>query len=141
MAAAAMRPRPGFTLVEVAAVCAAVGVLTAVALPSYQGYLLRAGRADAVDALTRVQLAQAQHHAAHGLYASELSALRGVPQPLSSQGRYVLALALTGAEGYRATAATRPGGRQATDTECAVLSVEVASGFTHSGPSARCWNR
>ena len=143
MAAAAVTgpPRPGFTLVEVAAVCAVVGVISALALPSYQGYLLRAGRADAVNALTRVQLAQARFHAAHGLYASELSALRGVPQPLSAQGRYSLALRTQGAEGYRATAAALPGGRQAADTECAVLSVEVAQGFTHIGPAARCWNR
>jgi type IV pilus assembly protein PilE len=138
MAALALSPTAGFTLVELAVVCAMVGVITAVALPSYQSHLLRSGRADAVDALTRLQLAQAQHHAAHGLYANQLSVLRGVPQPASSQGLYSLALAGAG-DGYRATAAAQ--GRQRQDSECAVLSVEVAQGFTHLGPSARCWNR
>lgn len=128
----------GFTLVEIAVVCAMVGVLTAVALPSYQSHLLRSGRADAVDALTRLQMAQAQYHAAHGLYTTDLSLLRGVPQPSSSQGLYTVAVA-GGGDGYRATAAAQ--GRQRKDSDCTVLSVEVARGFTHLGPSNRCWNR
>lgn len=138
MATLSLSPTAGFTLVEVAVVCAVAGVIAAVALPSYQGHLLRSGRADAVDALTRLQLAQAQYHAAHGLYATQLSVLRGVPQPDSAQGLYTLAVA-GGGDGYRATAAAQ--GRQRRDSECAVLSVEVAQGFTHLGPSARCWNR
>ena len=138
MVAPAVQPAAGFTLVELAVVCAMVGVLTAVALPSYQAYLLRSGRADGVDALTRLQVAQARHHAAHGLYATELSVLRGVPQPASAQGLYTLAVA-GGGDSYRATAVAQ--GRQRKDSECSVLSVEVAQGFTHHGPSARCWNR
>ena len=138
MGAPAVQPAAGFTLVELAVVCAMVGVLTAVALPSFQSYLLRSGRADAVDALTRLQVAQARHHAAHGLYATQMSVLRGVPQPDSAQGLYTLAVA-GGGDGYRATAVAQ--GRQRKDSECSVLSVEVAQGFTHHGPSARCWNR
>jgi len=138
MIAAAVPPRAGFTLVELAVVCAMVGVLAAVALPGYQSHLLRAGRADAVDALTRLQLAQTQYHAAHGLYATELSALRGVPQPASAQGLYTLDLVGLG-DGYRANAVAL--GRQRRDAECTVLSVGVAQGFTHHGPTARCWNR
>ena len=138
MFAPAVQPAAGFTLVELAVVCAMAGVLAAVALPSYQSHLLRAGRADAVDALTRLQMSQARYHAAHGLYATELSVLRGVPQPDSAQGLYTLAMA-GGGDGYRATAVAQ--GRQRKDSECSVLSVEVAQGFTHHGPSARCWNR
>ena len=138
MFAPAVQPAAGFTLVELAVVCAMAGVLAAVALPSYQSHLLRAGRADAVDALTRLQMSQARYHAAHGLYATELSVLRGVPQPDSAQGLYTLAVA-GGGDGYRATAVAQ--GRQRKDSECSLLSVEVAQGFTHHGPSARCWNR
>jgi type IV pilus assembly protein PilE len=135
---AVAQPAAGFTLVEIAVVCAVAGLLAAMALPSFQSHLLRAGRADAVDALTRLQLAQAQYHAAHGLYATELAVLHGVPQPHSSQGLYALAVA-GGGDGYRATAVAQ--GRQRQDSACAVLSLEVAQGFTHHGPSARCWNR
>ena len=138
MVAPAVQPAAGFTLVELAVVCSMVGVLTAVALPSYQIHLLRSGRADAVDALTRLQIAQSRYHAAHGLYATDLSVLRGVPQPDSTQGFYTLTV-VGGGDGYRATAVAQK--RQRKDSECSVLSVEVAYGFTHHGPSARCWNR
>ena len=130
----------GHTLVEL---CMAVGVATvlaAVALPSYRSHQLQAGRVDAVAALTRLQMAQEQHRAAHGLYASQLSALRGVGGA-SPQGRYSLAMALTGAEAYRATATARPDGPQAGDRECTALTLDVVQGFAQSGPSARCWQR
>jgi type IV pilus assembly protein PilE len=137
----ARRVARGFTLVELAALCAVSVLLCALALPSYRAALQRASRADAVDALTRLQLAQAQYRAHHGLFASDLAVLHGVPQPRSSQGHYQMDLQSRGAEGYRATAAAVPGGRQAGDAECATLSLDVNHGFAQVGPSARCWNR
>lgn len=141
MRAAATPAHRGFTLIEVAAVLAAMAILITSAVPVYQAQLRRAGRIDAVEALTRVQLAQAQYHALHGLYASELTLLRGVPQGLSTQGWYRIALQSQGAEGYRATAQALTGGRQAADTACQNLSVDVGPVQTHFGPSAQCWNR
>ncbi|MBX3638374.1 MAG: prepilin-type N-terminal cleavage/methylation domain-containing protein [Rubrivivax sp.] len=129
----------GFTLTEVAIVCAIVGILATIALPSWRARELQAGRLDAVDALTRLQTAQERHRADHGLYAPQLSALRIAPN--SPQGRYALALELTGPEAYRASARARDDGPQAADRDCAALTLEVRSGFAQAGPSARCWNR
>lgn len=133
------RPR-GFTLVELCIATSVAAVLAAVALPSYRGQLLQAGRVDAVAALTRLQAAQEQHRAAHGLYAAQLGALRGVG-PVSPEGRYAVAMALAGPEGYRATATARAEGPQAGDRECAALTLDVVHGFATLGPSARCWRR
>lgn len=132
-----MRPR-GFTLVEVCVACAIALLLAMVALPSFQGEALRAARLDAVQALTRLQMAQEQYRSAHGLYATELGALRGV-MPVSDQGRYTLVVAQTGPESYRATAQAR--GSQARDTACPALTLDVAQGFAQPGPTAQCWNR
>lgn len=129
----------GFTLTEVAIVCAIVGILASIALPSWRGRELQAGRLDAVDALTRLQTAQERHRADHGLYAPQLSSLRLAPT--SAQGRYQLSLELTGPEAYRASAQAREGGPQAADRDCATLTLDVRSGFAQAGPSARCWNR
>lgn len=129
----------GFTLTEVAIVCAIVGILATIALPSWRARELQAGRLDAIDALTRLQTAQERHRADHGLYAPQLSALRIAPT--SPQGRYALALELTGPEAYRASARARDDGPQAADRDCAALTLEVRSGFAQTGPSARCWNR
>jgi type IV pilus assembly protein PilE len=131
----------GVTLVELAVVCAVAGILAAVAWPTWQHHLLRAGRADAVEALMRLELAQARHRMLHGLYATDLAALQGVPHPLSTQGRYRVALDATDAEGYRASATAVAGGPQAADTDCQQLTMQVRQGFASVGPSARCWNR
>ena len=131
-------PQTGFTLVECATVCGMVGVLVAAALPSFQGHRLRIARLDAVDALTRVQAAQEQHFARHGLYATELSALQGV-SATSLQGRYRLALQSTGTEAYRATAIAA--GAQRDDSDCRAVTLDVTSGFVTNGPHAACWNR
>jgi type IV pilus assembly protein PilE len=128
----------GFTLVECLAACAIAALMAAVALPSFQGQALRTSRLDAVQALTRLQLAQEQYRAAHGLYATDLTALRGVV-PVSDQGRYTLSLALTGPDSYRATAQAR--GAQAQDGKCPALTLDVSDGWAQAGPSAQCWNR
>lgn len=133
-----MHPVPGFTLVECAVVCAVAAILTAVAWPSLQGHTLRASRLDAVQALTRLQTAQEQYRSAHGLYAGDLSALRGVA-PASDQGRYTLALVLTGPESYRATALAR--GAQTRDRACVAITLDVSLGFAQTGPGPQCWNR
>ncbi len=145
--AAAPVPRPacgrpaGFTLVEVATVCAVVGVLAAVAVPGWQQHLAQGRRADAVAALTLVQQAQEQHRSAHGLYAHELSALHGVPTGATPQGFYTLALQSTGAEAYRATARPSVGSPQLRDSACPELTLDVNQGFARLGPQRRCWNR
>ena len=128
----------GFTLVECAVACAVTLLLAAVAWPNLQGHALRAARLDAVQALTRLQTGQEQHRMTHGLYAGELSALRGVA-PVSDQGRYTLALVRTGADSYRATAQAR--GVQLRDRDCMALTLDVSLGFAQNGPGPQCWNR
>ena len=133
-----MNPRrAGFTLIECAVTCAMAAVLAAIAIPSYQGRERRMARLDAVDAITRVQATQEQHRSAHGLYATELGALRVAPT--SAQGRYALTLERTGAESFRAVA--RASGSQRRDHDCPELTLDVAQGFPTYGPKAACWNR
>lgn len=131
----------GMTLVELIVVCAVAAVLAGLAWPSWRGSMLKAGRGDAVEALMRLELAQARYRTLHGLYASDLAVLHGVPQPLSTQGRYNVALDATDAEGWQASATAVPGSQQAADSACLRLTMAVRQGFTSVGPSARCWNR
>jgi len=120
-------------------VCALVGVLACVAWPSLHEQLARSRRADAVVALTRVQLAQEAFMAHHGLYAGELAHLNSASAPSSPDGRYRIALRGTGPTGYEAEA--RADGAAAGDPACAVLRLRVEDGIADFGPSARCWNR
>jgi type IV pilus assembly protein PilE len=128
----------GITLVEVLTAGAIAALLATLALPRLQGHDRRAARLDAVQALTRVQMAQEQYRSAHGLYAGELAPLRGVADT-SPLGRYTISLALEGGEAYVATAHAR--GAQAQDPGCATLTLRVRQGFAQTGPDAGCWLR
>ncbi len=128
----------GFTLVELCLVCALTGVLASIAWPSLHEQLARSRRADAVVALTRVQLAQEAFMAHHGLYAGELAHLGSASTPSSPEGRYRIALRSTGASGYEAEARAQAG---PADSACAVLRLRVEDGIAAFGPSSRCWNR
>lgn len=129
----------GFTLVEVASVCAVAGVLAGLAVPSYLAQLQRARRSDAVAALTRLQAAQERMRSHHGLYSGDFGALQLAA--VSSEQLYGLAIEITGPESYRASATALPGGAQAGDHECVQLQIDVKNGFVETGPSQRCWNR
>lgn len=134
----AHHPARGFTLVESLIACAVAALLAGVALPSMQGQRLRAGRLDAVAALTRVQAAQEQHRGQLGLYAANLPSL-GLINPRSPQGLYAVSVQVNGPDSYTATATAL--GRQAQDSGCATLTLDVNRGFPSEGPNARCWQR
>ena len=138
MNATHQRTAQGYTLVECLVVCSIVGLMSTLAFSTARQHTLRAGRLDAVDALTRIQLAQEQHRALHGMYSAELSALRsGTAQ--SRQGRYSLQLQRTAGESYTAVATAL--GSQSRDGDCPALTLAVDQGYPQVGPNAACWNR
>ncbi|MBK1615732.1 pilus assembly protein PilE [Rubrivivax gelatinosus] len=119
--------------------CAITGILAGIALPSWQGSLMKARRVDAVQALTRLQAAQERYRDEHGHYAATLEALRIGTR--SEAGHYTLTVEAESAVRYRALATPAAGGPQAGDADCAPLTLAVDSGFARSGPNRRCWNR
>jgi type IV pilus assembly protein PilE len=128
----------GYTLIECLVVCALVGTASTLVLVAGRQHELRAGRLDAVDALTRIQLAQEQHRALHGMYSADLSALRSAPA-LSRQGRYQLQVQRSAGESYTAVATAQ--GPQSRDSACPALTLAVDQGYPQAGPSPACWNR
>ena len=135
------RAGAGFTLVEVSVVTAVVGVLAVAGWPALNDYLTRARRADAVTALTKVQVAQEAFHAHHGLYAAQLSSLVGAAAGTSPQGLYTIVLRSDGPARYEALATARADGPMAVDAACAVMKLQVQDGQPDFGPTPRCWNR
>lgn len=56
-----LRPFRGFTLIEVMIVVALIGILTAVAYPSYRDYLLRGQLVDGTNALSTMRAEMERH--------------------------------------------------------------------------------
>lgn len=63
-----MKSKAGLTLIELLIVIVIVGILAAIAIPSYTGYMQRARRADAKTALEHVRAAQEMWRAERGSY-------------------------------------------------------------------------
>jgi len=59
----------GLTLIELLMVILIVGILAAIAVPTYSNYMMRARRADAKTALEQVRAAQEMWRAERGSYA------------------------------------------------------------------------
>jgi type IV pilus assembly protein PilE len=59
----------GITLIELLVVIGIVGILAAVAIPSYNSYMVRARRSDAKTVLEQVRAAQEMWRAERGTYA------------------------------------------------------------------------
>lgn len=133
------RAARGFSLIELMSACTIAAVVAGLAVPSWQGSLLKSRRADAVQALTRLQAAQEQYRGNHGHYAATLDTLRLGTR--SEAGHYLLALDREADGRYRASATPAAGGAQQADHDCAPLTLAVDSGFARPGPTRRCWNR
>lgn len=145
----APRPGPhGLTLIEVVVALALIGVLAALAYPSYVDQLRKSRRSDAITRLAHLQQAEERWRANHPGYAT-LAELGLAAE--TGEGLYRLSTADVHGAGYEALAQAT--GAQAADAACRFLRVTVSGGNSvlASGPDAdtdndadinrRCWNQ
>jgi type IV pilus assembly protein PilE len=137
----------GFTLIEFMVVVAIVGILAAIALPSYADYIRKSRRADGIAAIGNLALAQEKWRANHTTYGT----LNDLGLPIGEH--YTLTIDEISATTYRIIAT--PQGDQQNDTTCFQFVFSVAGGTPtlsnvyNSVPpvdvpdaiSARCWSR
>ncbi|MCY7316088.1 MAG: prepilin-type N-terminal cleavage/methylation domain-containing protein [Rubrivivax sp.] len=153
------RSQRGFTIVELMIAVVVIGVIAALALPSFLDSIRKGRRSEALSALSAIQQAQERYRSNNRNYAGALTDIGYASASVTTRpGEYytvqVSTDSATSATRYVATADGSASG-QAGDGQCAKLGVEVnrgeiryascnssctftASSFTRSNP---CWSR
>ncbi|MFZ7318559.1 type IV pilin protein [Comamonas jiangduensis] len=144
------RKQNGFTLIELMIVVAIIGILSAVAYPSYTEYIMRGHRADARAGLLQAQMWLERAATATGVYPTNANPAPVLPAALSwandGSKRYTISLSASTETSYTLTAAPKTGSAQAYD-KCGTLTLtntgtQGASLPTGSSMSAaECWKR
>ena len=129
----------GITLIELMIVVAIIGILAGIAYPSYQDSVRKSRRAEAHTDLFALQLAMEKARGNCATYATGF----GSGGCTSNQVNYTAnsnyyTLSITGASASAYTLVATATGAQASDTDCA--EITLARNGTQGGTSgAACW--
>jgi type IV pilus assembly protein PilE len=140
----------GFTLIELLITVVLLGVLAAIAIPSYSAYITRGQRAAAKAALMQSAQGLERYYTVNGSYTAAASAV--IPFAPNDGGQITYALTPTlASQTYSltatpcGTAGTCPSASTFNDAECGALTLtntgqKTVSGGTNTDP-AYCWGR
>lgn len=124
----------GFTLIEVMIAVVIIGILAAIAYPSYIDYIIKSGRSEGVAAVMNVANLQEQYYLDNRAYTTDMTKLGLSASPfLTEHGYYSVASA--GTSSFTITA-TAKGNQASRDSTCATITMTSAG---VKGPSAECW--
>lgn len=123
----------GVTLLELMITIMVIGILGAIAVPTYRNYMMKANRSDAKIALTNDAQQLERCYTTSNTYVGCLTLPAPSPQGFYTIDWEVQPTALTPTI-YRMKAT--PVGTQANDTQCALFKYDQASVRL---PAANCW--
>jgi len=134
----------GFSLIELMITVAIIGIIAAVALPSYTKYMEKTRRLDATSFLIEVAGEQIRFFSENNRYGATMAELGfGTADTADSEdGHYIVSITPnTARSSYVLTAAPVTGGLQDDDTECAsfTLTSSEQKGVTGTSDALGCW--
>ena len=127
----------GFTLIEVMIVVAIIGILAAIAYPSYDEYVKRGNRTEGQAFLSDVAARQERYFSQNNAYITDVANIAKLGVTANSPtGKYSIVLA-GGGGGYTLTA-----NNQFSDAKCATLTLNALGVRDSSGSRSDkndCW--
>ncbi|MCY1278720.1 hypothetical protein D9M68_592890 [compost metagenome] len=142
-----MKEAKGFTLIEVMITVAIIGILAAIAYPSYQQYVLRGNRSEGQALLNDAAARQERYFAQNNAYVTAQADIAKLGMRntsgttvTSDTGKYSLTVGNSGDNGGYLLTAT-PQGAQAKDTKCGNLTLNAFGTRGVSGTTSAndCW--
>ncbi len=145
-----MQPHKGFSLIELMIAIAIIGVLSAIAFPNYQLYVMRSARAEGQAKLMEIMQAQERFYSQNQTYTENLG-LGGLAYPNiaanaaapSEEGRYLITSEACAGSTIASCVllSAAPQGGQAADALCGTITLDSKGIKTKSGTGtvANCW--
>jgi len=134
-----LRTAVGFTLIELLVVIAIIGILAAIAIPSYRDYIRRTQRTTAQISLTEISNLETAYYATNLRFTATLANLPYpvTAPPTSSTSNYYYSFTVSSITGTGFTVnGTKSTG--VADSSCTPMTL-TSTGT--QGPSSDCWSR
>lgn len=134
------RAGAGFTLIELMVTVAIIGIIAAIALPSYTQYIVRSNRTAAESYMLELSSLQERFMVDRRAYATDLTALNAPTAPDSVSPHYQITMAATATPPAYTITATPINAQASRDTGCGTLTLNQAGAKTASGAAPTgCW--
>jgi type IV pilus assembly protein PilE len=132
-----MKYMRGVTLLELMVVVVILGILTAIAYPSYRQFIERAKRTEARALLLRIAVDQERFYLQNNIFGNMADLQYDEPQITDSEA-YSVTITTNTASNFSVTATYQLGGEEA--DKCLTFTLD-GRGTKTSGPYTDCWTR
>ncbi len=129
----------GVTLLELMIVVVIIGILAAIAYPSYRDVTTRAKRVEAKAALLKIATNQERFYLQNNSYTADMTQLGFNADPfVSDSGSYTISVTAADPNGFTAVATYLLGGREG--GKCGEFQIDGTGNKTFTGSADNCWS-
>jgi len=132
-----MKNMRGVTLMELMIVVVIIGILTAIAYPSYTQFMERAKRTEAKAILLQIAIDQERFYLQNSIFGDMADLQFDEPQ-ITDSDAYSVTITANDASNFSATATYLLGGQEA--GKCLTFTID-GRGTKTSAPDGDCWTR